>query len=801
MYQALHKVTSLRHLLVRLDVQPSPKIIQRQPHHPPPPGMPPGPFPPAPLPSTTVQTYTPSFESSISKRRKVGGSKFWSKQRAFSGFKQLNTLEVVGISNLECLSEIAQCITASSASLKALTLTLSSDLARRSRKPAVTTTTATILDDDVTDTDLYGDDFTDPPPPPASSGNQPANEADIREEKLAQDNILATVFDLQSVAQVGKKLEKKLSLAGGKCLEDDDFRAGQDKFVAMMKSLRETPLDVEQAKSIKNFLDSFIKSQLGPTKKPTISPTKTDTVDNLKEANKVVMAKKKHLLIANASSLKPAGLSNELNGLMDNLSSMEGDNHDLDTFLSPPYGPGSSSAKPSAYDFPSTTYYNGGNSYADLPSMNPPPLPNSSKDKQINGEHQLYQALSAESSKDKPMDSEQQIYDSSSGLSYNPSVAVPYSMYPHSHTSSDSLTPTINPSLYQPYGLPGPYSAPAYSPPFGTAYPNKSTISLSKHSKQPKAKKYTLKKAKLPKPMSLPSSDDSELDVKTKRPSAPELSTFSAKSDEQPVESMDVDMDHPDENASDPGEDQEFMLEGDTEQSEEWKSKRSKRALGQSKSGGGALNEANGTVSEGSTLKLLRTETERAPPPPTAAEAMQDYIRVTHGLQLEEIRLHWIPLKASIIGRALDLTVLQRITLLDVGPQDTFWALLVRLTSVDNMITFRHIHTDHVSKAFTKFLATFEGLEELFMHERNAKSSDTDSDLLVDISGLRKLALSNHICTLKRLMIRNERDDTWDVDTKTLQFLALKAKKMTELACSMKMQTYVSLSARSVQMW
>ena len=757
--------------MVRLDVQPSQKIIQRQLHHPPPPGIPPGPFPPAPIPSSTLQTYTPGFESSISKRRKVGGSKFWAKRRAFSGFKHLNTLEVVGISNLDCLSEVAQCIKASSATLKSVTLTLSSDLARKSRKPATTITTAAALDDDVSDTDLDDDEFMDPPPPPASGGTQPANEADIREEKLAQENILATVFDLQSVAQVGKKLEKKLSLTGGKCLEEDESRASHDKLVSMIESLKDSPFDIEQAKNVKIFLDSFIKSQQGHTKKPTTSPVKIEKVDKIKEAHKVLMAKKKHLLSANASSFKPSGLSNELNGLMDNLSSMEGEVNNLDTLLSPPYGPGSSSAKSSGYGFPSTSYYNGGSSSLDLPPINPPPLPNSSKDKHTNGDYHPY---------------------SPSGYTFTPPNAVSYSTYQHSHTSSGSATPTLGSSMYPSYGVPSSYSGPMYSPPFGTTYPNKSTTSISKHPKQPKAKKHTPKKVDPPKPVSLPSSDDSELDVQAKLPSSLDLATFTAKGGEPPIESMDVDIDHPDENISDLGEDQDFLTEADAEQLEEWKTKSSKGPLGKSELRKGALSEPNGIVPESSTSTATTAETERAPLASTAAEAMQDYIRVTHGLQLEEIRLHWIPMKASIIGRALDLTVLQRITLLDVGPQDTFWALLVRLTSIDNNITFKSIHTDHVSKAFTKFLVTFEGLEELFMHERNTKNSEMDSDPLVDSSGLRKMALSNHISTLKRLMIRNERDDSWDVDTKTLQFLALKAKKLTELACSMKMQTYVS---------
>ena len=773
-YQALHDVTSLRHLLVRLDVQPSPRITQRPSHHPPPPGIPPGPFPPAPIPSSTVQTYNPGFESSISKRKKIGGSKFWAKRWAFSGFKYLHTLEVVGVSNLDCLPEIAQCMKASSANLKSLTLTLSSELALKARKPATTTTVAA-LDDDVSDTELDDDDFMDPPPPPASGVPQPSNEADIREEKLAQENILATVFDLQNVAQVGKKLEKKLSLAGGKFLEEEDSRVDHDRFLAIMESLKDSPLDVEQAKNIKTYMDSFIKSQIGHAKKSTASPVKSDKGDKIKEAHKALLAKKKHLLNANTSSFKPSGLSNEVNGFMDQFSSMESDVKNVETLLSSPYAPGSASGKSSGYGFPTTGYYGGSSSSLELPPINPSSLPNSSKESHPNGDYHPY---------------------SPSGYTYTAPNTVSYLSYPQSHTSSGSLTPTLNSPIYQPYGAPSSYSTPMYSPPFGTNYPNKSTTSLSKKSKQLKTKKHAPKKGEPPKPVSLPSSDDSEeVDMQVKLPPSSDLTTFPAKSDEQPVESMDIDVDHPDEGVSDPGEDQEFFSDPDPDHPDESLAKRAKRPLRKAEQG--TSSNLNGLGPGSSSLTPATVEPEQASPASSPAEAMQDYIRVTHGLQLEELRLNWIPMKASIVGRALDLTVLKRITLLYVGPQDTFWALLVRLTSIDNSITFKSIHTDHVSKALTRFLATFGGLEELLLHERSAKNSDVDSEPLVTVSSLRKVALSNHVSTLKKLMIRNERDDSWDVDTRTLQFLAFKAKNLTELACSMKMQTYVSTPSLS----
>ena len=708
--------------------------------------------------STTFQTYTPGFDTSINKRRKVGGSRFWAKRWAFSGFKFLNTLEVVGFSNLDCLSEVAQCIKASSATLKSLTLTLSSELARKARKPA--TTTPHILDDDVSDSELDDDDIIDIPAGPPGSIPQPNNEADIREEKLAQENILATVFDLQSVAQVGKKLEKKLSLAVGKSLEEEYAQAGLDELLAELESLKDSSLELDQAKKIKNFLDIFIKNQTGQAKKSATWALKFEEKFKFKDTHKASGKKHKHSMNASASSFKPSGLSNEFTN--SDLTNLMGDvppppagvdPNNFDALISPPYGASSASGKSLGYGFEGNF---------DLPSIISSPMPVSAKAKATNGDFTPYTA---------------------SGYPITGPNVMPFSLsYPQSHASSGSLTPTLNTPIYQPYGGSVNYAGQMYSPPY---IPKKSSNSFGKKSKPPKPKKHTPKKMEPPKPVSvsLHSSDDSENDTQSKLPTSSDFEMFFGKTSDPNVESMDVDVDHPDEDMSDPGEDQEYDIDSIPE--------------GPTRSFSSIEPLITHPSNPSPEPAPVEQETEPASSDPTVAEAMQDYIRVTHGLGLEELRLHWIPLKASIVGRALDLTVLNRITLLEVGPQDTFWTLLMRLTSLDNKIAFKSIHTDHVSRSFIKFLGSFEGLEELFLHERCAKQSDTDPELMVDITSLRKTALPNHVSSLRKLMLRNERNDCWDIDSKTLQFLALKAKSLTELACSMRMQTYVSLQFTS----
>ncbi|KAG8528155.1 uncharacterized protein KY384_007071 [Bacidia gigantensis] len=177
----------------------------------------------------------------------------------------------------------------------------------------------------------------------------------------------------------------------------------------------------------------------------------------------------------------------------------------------------------------------------------------------------------------------------------------------------------------------------------------------------------------------------------------------------------------------------------------------------------------------------------------TDLDKMHEYVRTSHGIQLEVVRFQCVPLKASILGRALDLRVLQRITLLDTGPQDAFWSLLVKLTNSDSPIAFKSIHTDNVTFPLLKYLSTYAGLEELFLHERRTKSTENDPRTGVDITSIRKQALRPHLKSLRRVMARNERNESWDFDLKTLHVLAMQAQQLEELALNLKSHVYHSL--------
>ncbi len=719
--------------------------------------LPPQFVPPPPGPGNTSMPYPSHAATKINniKRKKAGGSggfNYWANGRAFSGFKSLHTLTLVGLSNHDCLSEIAECIKASCASLKCLTLSLSTELARKSRKPVPVNNPEL---DDPSDTEMDDEDELSQPPQPPTGASQAAtttNEADIRKEKLAQESILAKVFDLQSVSAEGKRLEKTLSLPGGQPRDEENSQENIQMVNQLMKSLMDSPLAagsdatsleirLQHLKMIKEAAERYISSQETQRKKILAEPNKPPTPSVKKAASKP--------LNPLASGFKPSSTSK-------GPSTIAPDFESLSSPTSPyfPPGPGDLSNGTSKL-FPSS----GG--FSSL------------------GQSTLLSYLPDNGS----------IKSSSSQPYTSPYVASSYStssnsspFYPYEH-SNQSTT-----GLHSPLDYHSSLQS-ANTGAWGGTIPSSKDTIPSVQKSVTNIEKALVPKHKPPKkPTSAKknyhvSSEDESEGTKTPPPALRPF--FAASVDTEPLEgSMDVDMEHPDEDTTDLGEDQEIVA--CSEGSEETATPRKRAKVGLVETG-----------SSSTTTKPEPTQPteDRSTPVMSSDEAMQAYIRATHGLQLEELSLEWVPLKASIVARALDLSVLKRLTLLEVGPQDAFWTLLVRLQSATQVTAFKTIHTDNVSVPFVKFLATFEGLEELFMLERNKKqAADPEPESTVTISTIRKGALRKHIPTLQRLSLRNERNEQWDVDPKTLRCLALKGTKLKELAFSLNLKTYVSYS-------
>ena len=285
-------------------------------------------------------------------------------------------------------------------------------------------------------------------------------------------------------------------------------------------------------------------------------------------------------------------------------------------------------------------------------------------------------------------------------------------------------------------------------------------------------------------------------------------------------EAMDVDMDHPDEGTVDNDADEEMGDDEDGEESANDKHKAEapsilsprKRARFGTMSSPSPLHFGESSrvhrspqsikgKGKGKEIETTAQVTEGSPEPhKTKEEAMQDYVRATHGLQLEEFNLWLIPLKASIVARALDLRVLKRITLLEVGKQAPFWNLLQRLSSNIPEIGFKTIHTDDVSHSFLEFLSTTsQGVSELYLQKR--KKHNPEPDFItnpINITNILHDGLRKHLKTLTHLMLRNDNDISWDLDERTVRFLSLKGSGLAELAVSMKMKTMVCHLIRSI---
>ncbi|KAK8868910.1 hypothetical protein PGQ11_007488 [Apiospora arundinis] len=162
------------------------------------------------------------------------------------------------------------------------------------------------------------------------------------------------------------------------------------------------------------------------------------------------------------------------------------------------------------------------------------------------------------------------------------------------------------------------------------------------------------------------------------------------------------------------------------------------------------------------------------------------YIRGTRGIALDSLSLHLIPAKASVLGRAIDLHALRKLTLLNVGNQAPIWSLFAKENKLAPLPLVK-IYTDHVSLPFLHFVSQLEQVHELFMLERSSKYKPESfaPKTKISLEQIRKFALKRHMHTIKRLMIRNDAEETWDADEKTTQLICRKGKMLEELAVIM----------------
>lgn len=170
------------------------------------------------------------------------------------------------------------------------------------------------------------------------------------------------------------------------------------------------------------------------------------------------------------------------------------------------------------------------------------------------------------------------------------------------------------------------------------------------------------------------------------------------------------------------------------------------------------------------------------------------YIRKTRGLTLKTLALYLIPVKASVLNKAIDFSVLQDITLLSVGSQNNIWNHLEK-ENKDAPLPLRRIHTDNVTLPFLNLVSQLKKLEELYMVERKPRRGieNTTAKTVVTSDNIRKAVLKKHAKALKVLVIRNDCGDSWDLDVKSVMLLCQSADKLEELTVGFADKALVSL--------
>lgn len=178
--------------------------------------------------------------------------------------------------------------------------------------------------------------------------------------------------------------------------------------------------------------------------------------------------------------------------------------------------------------------------------------------------------------------------------------------------------------------------------------------------------------------------------------------------------------------------------------------------------------------------------------PEVQNQKMSDYLRTTRGLALQSLSVHLIPVKASVLSRAIDLRMLRRLTLLNVGPQAAIWTHLQK-ENKESPLPLRKIYTDNVTQAFLTCVSQLEEVHELFLLERDNKYKPEPfaPKTIITIEQIRRIVLKKHMPTLKRLMIKHQSDTAWDMNEKTVMLICKRGKNLQELACNMGIKVVV----------
>ncbi|QPH15895.1 hypothetical protein C2857_000415 [Epichloe festucae Fl1] len=168
-------------------------------------------------------------------------------------------------------------------------------------------------------------------------------------------------------------------------------------------------------------------------------------------------------------------------------------------------------------------------------------------------------------------------------------------------------------------------------------------------------------------------------------------------------------------------------------------------------------------------------------------QSIDAYKRKTRGMSIETLRICLIPVKASVLSQAIDMTCIKDLTLINVGNQAPIWSMLAK-EQKNRPLALRSVFTDHVSASFLTCMAQLPVLDDLFMLERGLKHKPESfaPRSATSIDQIRRLVLKKHMPTLKRLMIKDDSNGpNWDANEKTMILICTRGVQLEELALSL----------------
>ncbi|KFA72508.1 hypothetical protein S40288_06655 [Stachybotrys chartarum IBT 40288] len=717
-YQVLHRITSLKRLHLRMQAgesyystpPPLPVSVDAQTtqpsHHwsdiPPPPSdpnqpvfiLPPG-FSsiPPPLPPTTGgflhNSPPPPKASPKSKASKRGHAS--REPPTLAGFKDLKTLSVLDIDNLDIVTEIKTCLRNSSSTLTELSLSLSDARASQARKPPP--------DSDPDDSDVE-EDFQVVPASPGTNydSNGPAKAFRAQEERKVQEDILGRVFDVEPYL-IKKPHMRQLSgdnkADSGKAAHDEDS-ATTDPRQQFLSSLKHVSAKLM---SLANGSREFSMAQ-------------QDILDTIEKA-----ARK---YVASPDPPAPNAEEGSMVKGKEATTEFEDSNNGFNPSAAPKdlaMAPGSSEANPAV---------NG--SSDDAASSKDKPLEDATSNSRtakgkgiMSGDVQpedidIEQVDGVDDGDDEP--DEPQSRDGERSSSVQSSPPTPNSDASRSNTPVKSVS---SPDKFK-----------TTSTLLGRAMHNLAAQKDNFETLLVKLNQFQEQACRLDKRIKEMRSGGTGLDAGQVRAAEAQLDSFTKSI--SAIQS------------------QIKVIEAEVEDVER------------------QIPEA------------LQAETSE-----NTRQSLETYLRSTRGFSLEALSLHLIPVKASVLSRAVDLRSLRQLTLLNVGNQAPIWALLAKENKVEPL-PLRSIFTDNVSSVFLTFVSQLEEVHELFMLERSPKHKPESfaPRTTTTCDQIRRLVLKKHISTLKRLMIKDEYNSpNWDANEKTMIMICTRGVRLEELAVSM----------------